>query len=232
MNDDAKALFPFRHGEWHSVSRLRQTRTAIIDKAQSDKEFRHAMRVNDQKLYPWIKAWFEELYPCSILADRLAFEDEAKFKWTPTGAADVEFQTGGRLIKVQCTVAYPHWPDSQGAQGGHLHHLEMKELNEKGYMFPGGGVSRATAQNVETDHETWRIAIARALENKLRTRYSGCRLLIHASGSASGLLECDFRRDIVIPATDRVGAAKWQAVFKGLYVLGDAPANFAEITPD
>jgi hypothetical protein len=105
----------------------------------------------------------------------------------------------------------------------------MKELNAKGYMFPGGGVSKATAQDVETDHETWRIAVAEALEKKIKARYSGCWLLIYASGSTSTLLECEFRSDIVIPATDRVGADKWQEVFEGLYVLGEGPANFAKI---
>jgi hypothetical protein len=105
----------------------------------------------------------------------------------------------------------------------------MKELNAKGYMFPGGGVSKATAQDVQTDLETWRVALAVALEKKIKAHYSGCWLLIYASGSTSSLLECDFLGDIVIPATDRVGTDKWEAVFEGLYVLGDAPANFAKV---
>jgi hypothetical protein len=225
----AISVFPFNEGEWYSVGQLRQARKAILDKALSEKEFIHAMRVNDQKLYPWAKTWMEELYPCSLLADRLAFADDVKFRWTPKGAADVEFQTEAGLIKVQCTIAYPHWPNSRGKQGGQLHYYEMIELNAKGYMFPGGGVSKPTAQDVETDHETWRVAVADAVKKKIKAHYSGCWLLIYASGSTSTLLECDFRSDIVIPATERVGADKWQEVFEGLYVLGEGPANFAEI---
>jgi hypothetical protein len=225
----AKSPFPFREDEWYSVGQLRSARRAILDRGHSDKEFREAMRVMDRKLYPWANAWMEELYPCSLLADRLAFADDAKFKWSPTGAADVEFQTEAGSIRVQCTTAYPHWSDSLGKQGGQLHHLEMKELNAKGYMFPGGGVSKATAQDVDTDHETWRVAVADALKKKIRADYNGCWLLIYASGSTSSLLECNFRSDIAIPAADRVGADRWGRVFEGLYVLGDVPANLAEI---
>ena len=170
------SIFPFRMGEWYSVGRLREVAKAISDRTRSDKEFRHAMRENDQRRVAWAKTWMEEIYPSSLLADRLGLADDSVFCWTPNGAADVEFRTTGRAIKIQCTTAYPHWPNSLGKQGGQLHKLEMRELNERGYMFPGGGVSNATAHNVGTDLETLRVAIADALAKKSRptTAAAGC----------------------------------------------------------
>ena len=91
-------------------------------------------------------------------------------------------------------------------------------------MFPGGGVS----YDVETDLETVRVAIADALAKKIKADYGGCWLLIYACGATTAFLDFDFR-EVVIPATERVGRAKWEAVFEGLYILGDQPANFAEV---
>jgi hypothetical protein len=198
-----------------------------LDRAYSDKEFRRAMRVNDQRRYPWAKTWMEEVYPSSLLANRLGLADDATFRWTPKGAADIEFRSNERAIKIQCTTAHPHWPDSLGEQGGHLHHLEMQGLNVKGYVFPGGGVSRAIARDLENDLETCRVAIADALANKIRADYGGCWLLIYACGATSAML--DLFREVAVAATDRVERANWKAVFEGLYVLGDQPANFVEV---
>ena len=222
------SIFPFRMGEWYSVGRLREVAKAISDRTRSDKEFRHAMRENDQRRVAWAKTWMEEIYPSSLLADRLGLADDSVFCWTPNGAADVEFRTTGLAIKIQCTTAYPHWPNSLGKQGGQLHKLEMRELNERGYMFPGGGVSNATAHNVGTDLETLRVAIADALAKKIKADYSGCWLLIYVCGATSAFLDFDFR-EVVVPATDRVGRATWEAACEGLYILGDQPANFAEV---
>jgi hypothetical protein len=148
------SIFPLRQGEWYSLGQLREEVKAILNRTRSDKEFGHGMRVNDQRLVPWAKPWMEEIYPSSLLADRLGLADDVRFRWTPNAAADVELRSAGRAIKIQCTTAYPHWPNSLGEQGGHLHKLEMRELNEKGYMFPGGGTSKATPHDVETDLET------------------------------------------------------------------------------
>ena len=153
------SIFPFREGEWYSLGDLRGEAKAVSNRAHSDKEFCHAMRLNDQRRVPWAKTWNEEIYPSSLLADRLGLANDATFCWTPKGAADVEFRSNGRAIKIQCTTAYPHWPNSLGEQGGHLFHLEMQELNVKGYVFAGGGVSRLNAQDLEADlvqrfHET------------------------------------------------------------------------------
>jgi hypothetical protein len=106
------SIFPFREGECYSLGQLREVAKAISDKARCDKEFREAMRVNDQKRVPWAKKWNEEIYPSSLLADRLALANDATFCWTPQGAADVEFRSNGRAIKIQCTTANPNWPNS------------------------------------------------------------------------------------------------------------------------
>jgi hypothetical protein len=55
-------------------------------------------------------------------------------------------------------------------------------------MFPGGVVS----YDVETDLETVRVAIADALENKIKAHYSGCWLLIYACGATPAFLDFDF----------------------------------------
>jgi hypothetical protein len=73
-----------------------------------------------------------------------------------------------------------------------------------------------------------RDAIADALTKKIGADYGGCYLLIYVCGATGAFLDFDFH-EVVVPATDRVGRAKWEAVFDGLYVLGDQPANFAEV---
>jgi len=115
--------------------RLREGVKAVLNRVHSDKEFRHAMRVNDQRRVPWAKTWMEEIYPSSLLADRLGLAHDATFCWTPNGAADVEFRPTERAIKIQCTTAFPHWPNSLGKQGGHLHKLEMREQTRRGTYF-------------------------------------------------------------------------------------------------
>ena len=216
-----RSIFPFREGEWYSVGQLREAAKAISDRARSDEEFRHAMRVNDQRRVPWAKTWMEEINPSKLLANRLGLADDATFCWTPKGAADVEFRSNGRAIKIQCTTAYPHCPNSLGEQGGHLFHLQMRQLNKKRHVVLGGG-------DLETDLETWRVAVADALARKIKADYAGCWLLIYAWGATGAMLDFDYR-EVVVPATDRVGRAKWEAVFEGLYILGDQPANFAEV---
>jgi hypothetical protein len=222
------SIFPLQEGKWYSLGQLREGVKAVFNRADFDKEFRHAMRENDQRRVPWAKAWNEEIRPSSLLADRLGLADDVMFCWTPNGAADVEFRSTERAIKIQCTTAYPHWPNSLGEQGGHLFKLEMRQLNEKGCMFPGGGVSKTIEHDVGTDLETLRVAIADALAKKIEADYRGCWLLIYACGATSAFLDFDFC-EVVVPATDRVGRAKWEAVFEGLYILGDQPANFAEV---
>ena len=222
------SIFPFREGEWYSVGQLREAAKAILDRTRSDKDFGDAMRENNQRRFPGAKAWMEEIYPSWLLADRLGLADDAEFCWTPNGAEDVEFRSSERTIRVQCTLAHAHWADSRGEQGGHLRKLEMRQANAEGFHFRGGRVSEPVARDPLTDRETWRTAIASALENKIKPEYIGCWLLIYAVGCDIDMVDFDFR-EVVVPATDRVGRAEWEAVFGGLYILGEQPANFAEI---
>ena len=104
----------------------------------------------------------------------------------------------------------------------------MRQANTEGFHWRGGRVSEPAAKDTVTDRETWRTAIAGALENKIKADYSGCWLLIYAVGCDIDMVDNDFR-EVVVPATDRVGRAKWEAVFEGLYILGDQPANFTEV---
>jgi hypothetical protein len=100
------SIFPFREGEWYTVRDLRQAASEILARTASDEEFAAAMRVPEPKLYPWSKFWMEEIFPCWRLAAELGLSDDDAFKWTPVGAADVEFRTGGKALKIQCTTAY------------------------------------------------------------------------------------------------------------------------------
>ena len=50
-------IFPLREGEWCSLGQLREGVKAVFNRADFDKEFRHAMRENDQRRVPWAKAW-------------------------------------------------------------------------------------------------------------------------------------------------------------------------------
>jgi hypothetical protein len=104
----------------------------------------------------------------------------------------------------------------------------MREANAERFNWRGGRVSERAVQDQATDLETWRTAIAGALENKIKADYGGCWLLIYVVGCSSDMVEYDFR-EVVVPATDRVGRENWEPVFEGLYILGDLPANFAEV---
>jgi hypothetical protein len=94
------------------------------------------MGVNDQRRVPWAKTWMEEIYPSSLLADQLGLADDSVFCWTPNGAADVEFRLSGRAIKIQCTTAYPHWPNSLGKQGGTFTSSKCESSTREGTCFP------------------------------------------------------------------------------------------------
>ena len=165
--------------------------------------------------------------PMHALVGPTGLAADTTFSWTPVGAADFEFRSGERTIRLQCTTAHTQ-PNSLGEQGGHLRKLEMREANGERFNWRGGRVSEPAVQDQATDLETWRTAIAGALENKIKADYSGCWLLIYVVGCSSDMVEYDFR-EVFVPATDRVGRENWEPVFEGLYILGDLPANFAEV---
>jgi hypothetical protein len=225
------SIFPFREGEWYSVRDLRETGENILARTASDKGFAAAMRVPDLKLYPWSKFWMEEIFPCWRLAIELGFSDDDAFKWTPVGAADVEFRTGGKAVKIQCTTAYAERVGTIAKQGGHLRSLEMKQSNATGMVWLGGGLTKPRTVDVEKEREAWRVGVANAILKKLKPDYRGCWLLIYAPHCKFDLADGDDFRDVIIAAADRVGRRQWGAIFEGLFVL-DPPNAFVELRND
>jgi hypothetical protein len=226
---DVASLFPFREGEWYSVGDLRAVADRILEKTKSDAAFSAAMRVNDQRAYPWAKAWMEEILPASRLADEIGLSDETRFKWTPFGAADVEFDQGGERIRIQCTTAYAERVGTVAAQGGHLRKLEMEQANRTGMVWLGGGLSQPKTLDVNDDREAWRVGISTAINKKLKQEYLGCRLLIYAPLCSWNLVDGDDFRNVITEAADRVGREKWGAIFERLYVVDLWPGKFIEL---
>ena len=157
---------PFLPARWYSVGQLRAVSKEILERTRADADFAARMRVQDQKAIPWSKSWQEEIYPCSLLADRISLTDDDTFYWTPDGAADVEFRASGKALRVQCTMAFAERPDFVGKQGGHLRKLEVKHANVEGFSFPGGFVSRPRARSEENELDEWRAGIVKALRKQ------------------------------------------------------------------
>jgi len=223
------SIFPFREGEWYSVRDLRETAVNIFARTASDEEFAAAMRVPESKLYPWSKSWMEEIFPCWRLATELGLLDDDAFKWTPVGAADVEFRTGGKAVKIQCTTAYAERVGTIAKQGGHLRSLEMKESNAMGMVWLGGGLTTPRTVDVDEDREAWRVGIANAIRKKLKPVYLGCWLVIYAPRCQFDLIDGDDFRDVIMAAADRVGRDQWGAIVEGLYVLDYPSGAFVEL---
>ena len=216
------SIFPFREGEWYSVRDLKEAAAEILAKTASDKEFAAAMRVPEHKLYPWSKYWMEEIFPCWRLATELGLSDDDGFKWTPVGAADIEFRTGEKTLKIQCTTAYAERVGTIAKQGGHLRSLEMEESNATGMVWLGGGLTAPRTVDVAKEREAWRVGIATAIGKKLKPNYRGCWLLIYAPQCQFDLIGGDDFSDVIRAASDQVGRDQWGAIFDGLYVL-DSP---------
>ena len=165
------------------------------------------MRDPDLKLYPWSKFWMGEIFPCWRLASELGFSNDDAFKWMPVAAADVEFRTGGKAVKIQCTTAYAERVGTIGKQGGHLRSLEMKESNVTGMLWLGGGLTTPRTVDVEEDREAWRVGIANAIQKKLKPDYRGCWLPICAPQCQFNLVNGDDFLDVIIAAANRTGRA-------------------------
>jgi hypothetical protein len=226
------SIFPFREGEWNSVHDLKKTAANILARTASDEAFAAAMRVPEPKLYPWSKFWMEEILPCWRLATELSLSDDDTFKWTPVGAADVQFQTGGKALKIQCTTAYAERVGTIAKQGGHLRSLEMKQSNATGIVWLGGGLTTPRTVDVDEDREAWRVGIVNAIQKKLKPDYRGCWLLIYAPQCQFNLVDGDDFRNVIVTAADRIGRDQWGAIFEGLYILDSPSGAFVELRND
>jgi hypothetical protein len=229
VDDDVESLFSFREGEWYSVRDLRAVAERILEKTKSDAVFSAAMSVNDQKAYPWAKAWMEEIFPASRLAAEIGLSDEALFKWTPVGAADVEFDRGTERLRIQCTTAYAERDGTVAAQGGHLRKLEMKEANKTGMVWLGGALNQPRTVDVNEAQEAWRFGISAAINKKLKLEYLGCRLLIYAPRCSFDLVDGDDFRNVITDARGSDRARQMGEIFERLYVVDLWPGKFVEL---
>jgi hypothetical protein len=87
-------------------------------------------------------------------------------------------------------------------------------------------ITEPCARSLKEDLRAWRSAITRALRNKLKPGYEGCRLLIFAPGCAVDLIDFEFEK-VVAPAVDAVGGDNWRRCFATVYVLDTQPTAFA-----
>ncbi len=110
--------------------------------------------------------------PCWRLAGELGFLDDDAFKWTPVGAADAEFRSGGKAVKIQCTTAYAERIDTIAKQGGHLRKLEMEESNASGIVWHGGAVTTPRTVDVNEEREAWRVGNGNANTKEAQARLS------------------------------------------------------------
>ena len=168
-------------------------------------------------------------FPASRLADEIGLSDEALFKWTPVGAADVEFDGGTERLSIQCTTAYAERDGTVAAQGGHLRKLEMKEANKTGMVWLGGGLNQPKTVDVNEDRETWPVGISAAINKKLKPEYLGFRVLIYAPRCSFDLVDGDDFRNVVTDAADRIGRDRWGEIFERLYVVDLWPGRFVEL---
>jgi hypothetical protein len=217
----------FRPGDWYPLGQLRRVAAGIVRARQADPKLSAMMR--EQKLR-WQQDWNQEFYPLKVLADHKSWSDDDAFCWTPDDAADFKIRTAGGNIKIQCTMAFPEWPGSVGAQGGHTRKLELIQSNKEGHAFLGGKVYEPRARGAYDDVEACRRGISKALRNKLDPddagKYAGCYLLIFALRFRFHTIDFDFAQ-VIFPATEQV--AEWKREFEGLYVCDDDPLAFVEL---
>jgi hypothetical protein len=215
----------FRSGAWYPISALRAMAPRIVAARQKDPEFSAKLRTHHRDI-PWAKSWNEELCPLALFADHAALAETDTFRWTPDGAADFSIRTSGKVLSLQCTMAFPVWSAAGRKPAGQVHHLEMRQYNDHGVSYRGGLISQPCARSLETNLAAWRCGISRALQNKLKSDYAGCRLLIFARTCQFDNIDFDFDA-VVEPAIDEVGRENWQRYFDAIYVLDSPKSAFS-----
>lgn len=212
---------PFQPGTIYPICELREVAGRIIRERQANQALSAKLRTQRRADIPWAKSWNEEFFPLKLFADHMKLADDETFQWTPNGAADFTVSTSSKIIRLQCTMAYPIWTPAGGTPAGQIHYFEMRQYNADGRSYRGGLVSEPCARSTEEDLRAWRSAIAGALRAKLKPGYQGCRLLIFAPACQFDTIDLDFK-DVVKPAIDAV--EDWSRYFDAVYVL-DAPAS-------
>jgi hypothetical protein len=196
---------------WYSIAHLRAGRDEIRQACQADVAFGNRLREPDRE---WLKPWREEHLPLTELADRKGWPDDTRFRWTPDALADFEVQVDGEAFGIQCTTAYPEWPNAVGKTAGHTRALELRHVNSGAPTFGGGQPSKPTVRDDWVNLQAWQDGIGCALKAKLDPKYHGLQLLIFADGSRLNLIDFGFA-EAVTPAIEAHGAA-WRGIFRAI----------------
>jgi hypothetical protein len=212
---------------WYSLAHLRAVREEIRRECQVDPKFGSRLR-DPRGRDGWLKSWREEHYPLTKLADHKHWPDDARFRWTPDAPADFEVEANGETFGIQCTTAYPVWPNAAGKSAGHTRALERQRVNAGAPAFGGGQPSRPTARDIRVDLHAWRDGIGAALKAKLDPKYDGLRLLIFAWRARFELVDFVFA-EAVTPAVEAHEEA-WRGIFHTIYVVDEDDDAFVEFT--
>lgn len=219
--------FRFREAHWYRVADLRSARNEIRQACTENAAWGNRLRAPSGHINHWLKAWKEELLPLTELADHKGWSDDVRFCWTPTAPADFQINADGDTFGLQCTTAYPEWPNSVGQSPGHTRALELRRINRSGFAFGGGNPDTPTARDPGVDLLAWPSGIRTALKAKLDTKYVGLHLLICASQASFNLIDFVFC-DALTPAVE-AHAAEWRAIFQAVYVVDSRPGALIEL---
>ena len=212
---------------WYPVAHLRAARSEIRLACREDPAFGNRLREPQRSDPVWLKPWKEEHLPLTELADCKGWPDNARFRWTPDAPADFELEADGEAFGIQCTTAYPEWPNAVGQSAGHTRALELRRFNSGAPTFGGGQPSTPTARDIQVDLQAWRNGIGTALKEKLHPKYHGLRLLIFAGRAGFDLIYFDFA-EAVTPAVE-AHAAAWRGIFQVIYVVDSRVGAFVEL---
>ncbi len=213
---------------WYSIAHLRAARDEIRRACQVDPAFGNRLREPRGHDLVWLKPWKEEHLPLTELADRKCWPDDARFRWTPNAPADFDVEADGENFGIQCTTAYPEWPNAVGKSAGHTRALELHHFNSGAPIFGGGQPSQPTARDIRVDLQAWRDGIGFALKAKLDPKYCSLRFLIFAGRAAIDLIDFDFT-EAVTPAVEAHGLA-WRGIFHAICVVDAQEGAFVELT--
>jgi len=212
---------------WHPVAHLRAARDEIRRACGEDPALGNRLREPRGPDRGWLKPWKEEHLPLTELADRKVWPDDARFRWTPDAPADFDVEADGEAFGIQCTTAYPEWPNAVGQSAGHTRALELQRINSGAPTFGGGQPSTPTARDILGDLQAWRGGIGSALKAKLHAKYHGLRVLIFAGRAGFELIDFDFA-EAMTPAVE-AHAAAWRRIFDAIYVVDSREGAFVQL---
>jgi hypothetical protein len=153
----------------------------------------------------------EEHLPLTELADRNGWPNVAHFRWKPKAPADSRSKPM-EAFGIQCTTAYPEWPNAVGKTAGHI-------------PFFGGQLSKPT--DIRVDLQAWRDRIGSALKAKLDFEIPWPPATHIRRAVWTSLIDFDFA-EAVTPAIEAHGTA-WREIFQAIYVVDAHEEAFAQL---